>query len=99
MGIGKLFKSLFSGSAAEPQPAAKPVEHKGLTIEAEPINEDGKFRTAGYISGDLNGETKRVRFIRADINSDLQIAIDHAFSKGKQIIDEQGPGLLERSNL
>lgn len=99
MGFGKLIKSLFVGSSAADNEVADPVEYKGLTIEAAPINEDGKFRTAGYISGELDGEAKRVQFIRADINSDRQAAIDHSVSKAQQIIDEQGPKLLERSNL
>ena len=98
MGFGKLIKSLLLGSSTTDEPS-EPVEYKGLTIEAAPINEDGKFRTAGYISGELDGEIKRVQFIRADTNSDKQTAIDHSISKARQIIDERGPGLLERSNL
>jgi len=98
MGFGKLIKSLFVGSSAADEPS-EPVEYKGLTIEAAPINEEGKYRTAGYISGEIEGEIKRVQFIRADINSDRQTAIDHSISKARQIIDERGPKLLERSNL
>lgn len=102
MGFGKLIKSLFSGSssaAGGPIAPSDPIEYKGLSIEAAPIDEGGKFRTAGYISGELDGETKRVQFIRADINSDRQTAIDHSISKARQIIDERGDKLLERSNL
>jgi hypothetical protein len=98
MGFGKLIKSLLVGSSAADEPS-EPVEYKGLTIEAAPINEEGKYRTAGYISGEIEGEIKRVQFIRADINSDRQTAIDHSISKAQQIIDERGPELLERSNL
>ncbi|MCP4186119.1 MAG: hypothetical protein GY763_00810 [Gammaproteobacteria bacterium] len=35
----------------------------------------------GFISGDLDGETKRVQFIRADQNTDYQSGIDHSISK------------------
>lgn len=98
MGFGKLIKSLFAGSSAADKPT-EPVEYKGLSIEAAPLNEDGKYRTAGYISGEIDGEIKRVQFIRADTNSDRQTAIDHSISKAQQIIDERGPELLERSNL
>ena len=99
MGLGKIFKNLLLGSSAATDEPAEPVVYKGLTIEPEPIAEDGKFRTAGYISGELNGEPKRVKFIRADINSDRQTAVDHSISKAQQIIDEQGQKLLERSHL
>lgn len=98
MALGKLFKSLLGGGASQPAPA-DPVDYKGFTIEAAPINEDGKYRSAGYISGDLDGETRRVRFIRADQNSDLQAAIDHSVAKARQIIDEQGKSLLDKTQL
>ncbi len=99
MGFGKLIKSFLGGSSASVDQPSDPVEYKGLTIEAAPINEEGKFRTAGYISGELNGEIKRLHFIRADIHSDRQTAIDHSISKAQQIIEEQGAKLLERSHL
>ena len=98
MALGKLFKSLLGGSASQPPPA-DPVDYKGFTIEAAPINEDGKYRSSGFISGELDGESKRVRFIRADQNSDLQAAIDHSLAKARQIIDEQGKSLLEKTHL
>ena len=82
--------------AAVAPPAAHEVT---VRIEAAPINEDGKFRTAGYISGERDGETRRIRFIRADQSADLGTAIDHAISKGQQIIDEQGKALLDKTHL
>jgi len=99
MSLGKLFKSLLGGGAATTPPAAEPVDYKGFSIEAAPINEDGKFRTAGFISGELDGEVRRVRFIRADQNSSQQAAIEHSLSKARQIIDEQGDRLLEKTHL
>ena len=96
MAIGKLFKSLLGGA---PRPAADPVEYKGFTIEPEPIEEDGKFRTAGYISGELDGEVRRIRYIRADQSSSVEAAIDHSIVKARQIIDEQGRQLLQKSHL
>jgi hypothetical protein len=99
MALGNFLKSIFSdGSASQPAPS-EPVEYKGFSIEAAPINEDGKFRTAGYISGEVDGETRRIQFIRADQNAALEQAIDHSISKGRQIIDEQGSKLLDKSNL
>ena len=100
MALGKLFKSLLGGAIGDGQPEpTEPVDYKGFGIEAAPINEDGKYRTAGFISGEVNGEAKRVQFIRADQNSDLQAAIDHSLAKARQIIDEQGAGLLEKTHL
>lgn len=100
MALGKIFKSLFGGSEGEEQAvSADPIEYNGFTIEAAPMPADGQFRTAGYISGEKAGEVVRVPFIRADQTSDRQAAIDHSIAKAKQIIDEQGAGLLERPHL
>jgi hypothetical protein len=100
MGFGSFLKSIFSGSSAAAQARpADPVDYNGFTIEAAPIDEDGKFRTAGYISGERDGETRRVQFIRADQNSELQRAIEHSIAKARQIIDEQGAGLLDKTQL
>ena len=100
MALGKIFRFLLGGAAgiAQPQPS-EPIDYKGFSIEAAPLNEDGKYRTAGFISGEINGEVKRVQFIRADQNSDLQAAIDHSVAKARQIIDEQGAGLLNKDHL
>ena len=100
MGIGKFFKSLLGDAIGDGQPEpSEPVDYKGFKIEAAPINEDGKFRTAGFISGELDGENKRIRFIRADQNADLGTAVNHAISKAQQIIDEQGQALLHKTHL
>jgi hypothetical protein len=102
MGIGNFFKSIFessSGSAKSDSATSEPLEYNGFSIEAAPIDEGGKYRTAGYISGEVEGEIKRVYFIRADENSDRQSAIDHSISKARQIIDEQGSRLLLKTRL
>jgi hypothetical protein len=100
MAIGKFFKSLLGGAAgnAQPQPS-EAVDYKGLSIEAAPILEDDKFRTAGFISGEVDGEVRRVRFIRADQHGDQNSAVDHSIAKARQIIDEQGPSLLKKTHL
>ncbi|MFT5657629.1 MAG: hypothetical protein ACI9KN_000902 [Gammaproteobacteria bacterium] len=102
MALGNFLKSIFAGSsqtAKAVEVTCDALQYEGFTIEAAPIDEGGKFRTAGYISGELDGEIKRIRFIRADENSDLQAAIDHSTAKAKQIVDEQGERLLERTQL
>ncbi len=96
MALGNFFKFLLGDRTPEPE---EPITYKGFTIEAMPLDEDGKYRTAGYIGGELDGETKRVQFIRADQNADRQSAIDHSISKAQQIIDEQGKSLLKKNLL
>ncbi len=100
MGLGKFFKSLLGDAIGDGQPEpSEPVTYKGFSIEAAPVNEDGKYRTAGYISGELDGETRRIRFIRADQSADITTAVNHAITKAQQIIDEQGNALLHKSQL
>ncbi|MCP4495006.1 MAG: hypothetical protein GY820_48045 [Gammaproteobacteria bacterium] len=96
MALGNFFKFILGEKTPE---AAEPVTYKDFSIEAMPLDEGGKFRTAGYISGELNGEIKRIQFIRADQNTGRQAAIDHSIAKAQQIIDEQGTGLLEQDLL
>lgn len=107
MGIGKLLKSIFSsspddasnGAEKSEQAVAASQEYNGFTIEAAPIKEGSQYRTAGFISGEVDGESHRVPFIRADNSTDKQAAIDHSLSKGRQIVDEQGKNLLSRTHL
>jgi len=102
MGLGNFIKSILTGRRSVSRSAeefSEPVQYKEFTIQAAPLSTDRRFRTAGYISGEVNGEVKRVHFIRADQNADLQVAIDHSLSKARQIIDEMGPKLLEKSQL
>ncbi len=100
MALGNFFKSVFSGATGSGQPEpSEPVDYQGFSIEAAPINEDGKYRSAGYISGEVNGEIKRIHFIRADQNVELQAAVDHSIAKARQIIDEQGASLLNKTQL
>ncbi len=100
MALGKFFRFLLGGAAGDAlAQAAEPVEYKGLSIEAEPISEGDKYRTAGFISGEVDGEVKRIRFIRADQHGSRDAAVDHAVAKGRQIIDEQGDTLLKKTHL
>ena len=99
MGIGKFFKSMLGDLGGEQPQPSEPVDYKGFSIEAAPIHEDGKYRTAGFISGEVDGEVKRIRFIRADQSADQGSAINHAITKAQQIIDEQGKSLLKKSQL
>ena len=97
MALGNFFKSMLGGAGTPP--AAETVEYKGFSIEPAPLDEGGKYRTAGFISGEIDGEVKRVQFIRADQNAEWQAAVDHSVTKAQQIIDEQGSALLTKSHL
>ena len=103
MAIGGLLGKLFGGGgggARETEPeAGEAVEHGGFTIVPAPIKEGGQWRTAGTISREVDGVARSARFIRADNHADRQGAIDHSVRKAMQIIDEQGPALLERENV
>lgn len=101
MGLGTLLKSLFGGGGGSDAPttSAEPEEYKGFTIEAAPIKEGSQYRTAGYISGEYQGESKRIQYIRADNNADRDAAVEHSLAKGRQIIDEQGESLLTKAHL
>jgi hypothetical protein len=100
MALGKFFKSLFGDASAGGQTRpSEPVDYEGFSIEAAPINEDGKYRTAGFISGEVDGESRRIQFIRADQNTDLESAVKHSITKARQIIDEQGKSLLNKTQL
>lgn len=102
MAFGNLLKSLFGGSEKTIQPKealGEAIEYEGFTIEPAPIDEGGKYRIAGYISGEHEGETRRIQFIRADETTDKQQAIDSSTAKARQIINEQGRKLLERTQL
>ncbi len=106
MSIGKMFKSLFGGggddnsnATAGAEQLQDPEEYKGFTIVAAPIKEGSQYRTAGYISREVDGVEKKSRFIRADNSPDKSQAIAHSQGKARQIIDEQGEKLLDREHL
>lgn len=85
------------GKADKPEKSAKAVkevEHKGFLIRAEPYPEQGQYQTAGSIEKTVDGEVRVHRFIRADRFASADAAADHALSKGRQIVDEQGDTLF-----
>lgn len=84
-------KKLFGGGgAAQKDPPAEPVEHKGFTIHPAPFVEDGQYQTCGLISKTVDGETKEHRFVRADRFASRDDAIEVTLRKARQLIDEQG---------
>ncbi|PRY94722.1 hypothetical protein BCF33_0318 [Hasllibacter halocynthiae] len=82
-------KKLFGGgggSASE----VPPETHEGFTIRPEPAPEGDKWRIGAMIEKD--GRTHHM--IRADLLESREAAADASLRKARQMIDEQGEGLL-----
>jgi hypothetical protein len=86
-------KKIFGGGEAAPAAGAA-REHKGYLITATPIKEGGQFRLAGVISKEIGGLMKEHRFVRADLFTGKDEAIQFAFVKGELIIDQSGDGIF-----
>ncbi|WP_159951417.1 HlyU family transcriptional regulator [Rhizobium sp. 18065] len=89
--------SIFTGSSsseAAQAPVAEPQVYKDCLIHAEPIREGGQYRLAGRIVKDVSGRTLERTFIRADIFSSLDDALECTFRKAQQIVDQNGPSLF-----
>ena len=99
--LKSFFAKIFGSGDAKESPAepADTIEYNGFTITSAPIKEGGQFKTAGKISKEINGTLKSSEFIRADNHSDRDSAVDHSNRKARQIIDEQGESMFERSHI
>ncbi|MGK6313064.1 HlyU family transcriptional regulator [Neorhizobium sp. DT-125] len=89
--------SIFSGGgkSAEPSSAApEPVEHGGCLIHAAPIREGSQFRLAGRIEKEVNGEVLERTFVRADVFTSMDDAVEYTIKKAQQIIDQNGASLF-----
>jgi hypothetical protein len=87
-------KKLFGGGGGESVPAGQTEEHKGFVIRATPYKEGGQFQLCGVIEKTVDGVEKQHRFVRADRFGSLEEAVPFVFTKGRQIIDEQGETLF-----
>jgi hypothetical protein len=91
------WKTLFGRgpkAAAEPR-LGEAVEYKGFVIRAAPMNEGGRFLTAGVIEKDVAGERRTHRFIRADTHPTFDAAASFSLDKARQIIDLQGERMFD----
>ena len=91
------FKRLFGGekpAASAPQ-SGEPVAYKTFTIIPMPTPEGGQFRLAADIRGQVDGETKNHRLIRADLFTSAEEAERAAIAKAQRVIDEQGTSLFD----
>lgn len=97
--MASFFSKLFGrSSSSENQAQAAPGKteaYADCTIRATPMREGAQFRLAGSIEKvSPEGGAKVRSFIRADLFTSEQDAIDAALRKGRQIIDQTGPSLF-----
>lgn len=89
-------KRLFGGgdkAAVEPKSDA-PIAYKDYKIVAAPMADNGQFRVSGVISKDVNGEIKTHKFIRADVFSDRDAAVQATIRKAQLIVDQSGDSIF-----
>jgi len=81
-----------------PPAVAAEGEHGGYHIAARPTAENGGWRVSGTISGEIDGETRTVTFVRADTYGSQAVAAEMTLLKARRLIDEQGRRLFERGH-
>ncbi|MGV8937141.1 MAG: HlyU family transcriptional regulator [Allorhizobium sp.] len=89
--------SAFSGTPGQTPSAAlsaEPQIHAGCTIYAEPMREGGQYRLAGRIEQLVGDDLLTRNFIRADVFTSTDDALECTFRKARQIIDQNGPSLF-----
>ena len=86
-------KKIFGGGDAAEKPGAA-REHKGFAILATPMSEGGQWRLAGTISKEVGDVMKEHKFIRADLFSSKDEAIQYTFAKAELIIDQSGDSIF-----
>jgi hypothetical protein len=92
--LSKLF-GLGGGKDAAPVAAKQRMERIGeYAVYATPMKEGGQWRLAGRIESETADGVKVRKFIRADIFSSEDDAVETTFRKAKQIIDQHGAGLF-----
>ena len=95
--LSNLF-SMFSGGgkpASEAAgPSGEPQLYNDCTIYAEPRREGSQYRLAGRIEKKVGDEVLVRNFIRADLFSSSDDALECTVRKAQQIIDQNGPSLF-----
>lgn len=89
--------SMFAGGSkgeTPAAPAAEPQAHGDCLIHATPIREGNQFRLAGRIEKDVDGELLVRNFVRADVFTSMDDALECTFRKARQIIDQNGAALF-----
>jgi hypothetical protein len=87
-------KKIFGGGNEGAASGGPAQEYKGFSIVATPIKEGGQWRLAGTISKDIGGAVKEHKFIRADLFSSKDEAVQFTVSKAQLIIDQSGDSIF-----
>jgi hypothetical protein len=89
---------LFGLGGDKSAPAAAGKQHVQqigeFTVYATPMKEGAQWRLAGRIESDTPEKLMVRKFIRADLFSSEDDAVETTFRKAKQIIDQHGVGLF-----
>jgi hypothetical protein len=88
----RLFGSRSAGVTASFAPETQ--DYKDHTIFAEPVKDNGQWRLAGRVTKTIDGEMKEHKFVRADVFSSREDAVNFAFKKGELIVDQLGKTLF-----
>ena len=90
--------SMFSGGGKPTSeaagPSGEPQLYNDCTIYAEPRREGSQYRLAGRIEKKVGDEVLVRNFIRADMFSSSDDAIECTVRKAQQIIDQHGSSLF-----
>lgn len=83
------------GGSSAPAGGKERMERIGeYAVYATPMKEGGQWRLAGRIESDAADGRLVRRFIRADLFSSQDDAIETTFRKARQIIDQHGASLF-----
>ena len=86
-----LFRPVEEGSDSKGAKSSQHHEHKGFSIETQPLKEGGSFRVQGWIRKD----GKEHHFIRADQSHSLEGGHELSLFKAKQCIDQMGEAVFK----
>ena len=86
-----LFRPIEEGSNSKGAKSSQHHEHKGFSIETQPLKEGGTFRVQGWI----RNAGKEHHFIRADQSHSLEGGHELSLFKAKQCIDQLGDQLVK----
>jgi hypothetical protein len=86
-----LFRPIEQGSDSKGAKSSQHYEHKGFSIETQPLKEGGSFRVQGWI----RNAGKEHHFIRADQSHSLEGGHELSLFKAKQCIDQLGDQLFK----
>jgi hypothetical protein len=90
------FKRLFGRSGgASGSFAPETQEFNGHVIHALPVKDGAQWRLAGTITKEADGVVKEHKFVRADVFSSRDEAVNFTFKKGELIISQLGKTMFD----